>query len=253
MCDMVSSYLDNVDYGYDQINVGSSEINDVFKTLDTNSITNIDTIRERELRMFNKLNSYKPPPGSPSYNYCSPNLFNATGVQKVQERHNVKENIENYYYGSGNNLKNQLNYPQSNTQATSEYPQTFYQTQFPQSSVRPIPNDKMFKYFPTEYNFALEQRQKRYTKKQKNKKTNTELFQNDLYEDQNEVEYLQEEMDTMEQKNNLLIVFIFFLVIIVLVQYAKSNNNPIQVMLIPSKEFTKETLVNSSDKVSSDK
>lgn len=233
---MVSSYINNADYGYDQVNVGSDEFNDILRTLDTNNIDNIGTIREREVRMFNKLNSYKPSGFAP-YNYCSPNLFNATGVQKIQERSNMKQNIEDYYYASGNNMKDQLNYPLPNTQETLNYPQTFYQTQTPKVPIKPIPNKAMFKYFPTEHNFALEQKVKHTGKKSKQK---SESFRNnsdsESSEDDNDIEYLQEEMEKMEQKNNLLVIFIFFLVIIVLVQYTKTKASDQKIVVLPMPE-----------------
>lgn len=205
---MVHSYLDNVEYGYDQINVGSSEFNHVLNTLDTNNIHNIDTVREREIRMFNKLNEYQPLQTTPikkltSYNYCRPDLFSLGGEQHVQLRHNIKENDEDYHYGSGNNFKDQINYyTHSNKQEKLGYTQDLYQKQTPRINSNRCNS---------------------------NKKIQIESF----YDNQDDIVFLQEELDKIEQKNNILVIFIFFLVIIVLVQYVKMNNDPIQVLLVP--------------------
>ena len=43
----------------------------------------------------------------------------------------------------------------------------------------------------------------------------------------------EEEMEKMEQKNDMLVLFIFLLVIIVLVQYAKTANDPMKVLVVP--------------------
>ena len=50
-----------------------------------------------------------------------------------------------------------------------------------------------------------------------------------------DVQYLQDELEDLEKKNNMLVLFIFFLVIVVIVQYAKVNNDskPMQLMFIP--------------------
>ena len=45
----------------------------------------------------------------------------------------------------------------------------------------------------------------------------------------------------MEQKNNMLLLFIFFLVVIVLVQYAKHNNDPLKILLVPVDKSQKQT------------
>jgi hypothetical protein len=155
MCDMVNSYLDIADYGYDQINIGSSDINQILNTLDTNSIHDIDTIREREVRMFSKLNAYQPLQSIPNDKY-KPNLYGEAGSERVKLRRNVK---------------------------------------------------------------AIQLKEKK-----------TESFQGEM----SDIEYLQDELYKMEQKNNMFVIFIFFLVIVVLVQYAKGSNDPMRILVVPT-------------------
>lgn len=201
---MVTSYLDNPDYGYDQISVGTDEYNRIIDTLDTNSINDIDTIRERELRMFKKLNEYKPHV-HPTDQYkplsdCHSNKIPCSSLDRDQHRINTRANIENHYIGSGSELKEQLEY---------DSPKKYFPT-YPNLFKKPTPSDKQIKKLK--------------------KKETKEGFYNDL----SDLEYLQVELDRMEQKNNMFVIFIFFLVIVVLVQYAKSNNDPMRIVLIPS-------------------
>jgi hypothetical protein len=201
MCDMINSYLDNAEYGYDQINIGSSDINQILNTLDTNSIHDIDTIREREVRMFNKLNDYQPLQSNP-YNDYQPNLYGEAGSERVRSRRNVKEDIEKYYYGTGSVLKDQLKYPSETNQTTIDYPM-LYRKQTP----------------------SLSQLKAMQLKEKK-----TESFQGEI----SDMEYLQDELYKMEQKNNMFVIFIFFLVIVVLVQYAKGSNDPMRILVVPT-------------------
>lgn len=218
---MVHSYLDNVEYGYDQINVGSSDYTHILRTLDANSINKISTIREREMRLFNKLNTYQPLQ-TPSkeklapFNPCKPDLYNLGGDQRVKLRHNVKEDVEKYYYGTGNNFKDQLPYPHNDNQCTRNYPWSVYTNPTP-----PCKSPKQSKSYQL---------------------IKSEGFHSSM----DDMEYLQEEMDKMEQKNNMLTIFIFFLVIIVIVQYAKTANDHMQVLVVPIPEKKKSESTESS-------
>lgn len=51
----------------------------------------------------------------------------------------------------------------------------------------------------------------------------------------NDMQYLQNELYELEQKNNMLTMFIFFLFIVVMIQYAKVSNDtrPMQVLMMP--------------------
>jgi hypothetical protein len=216
-CELVHSYLDDADYGYDQINVGSSDFNRILDTLDANHINNISTIREREIRMFNKLNAYQPLQTSSKtklapFDSANPNLFSLGGEQRIQLRNNVKADVENYYYGTGNEFKDQLSYPKPPGQCNMAYPSMLYTKQTP-------------------------------SEKKANKKT--EGFQRTPkrvhFKEDDDVEQLQDEIDKMEQKNNMLLLFIFFLVVIVLVQYAKHNNDPLKIVLVPVDKSQKQT------------
>lgn len=99
MCDMINSHFDNVDYGYDQISFGPNVIDPILKTLDTNSINKINPIRERELRMFNKLNTYK---SSYPLNTYTKNLNYSTDLSDMDDYPRVQ-------HRSNNHIKNQLN------------------------------------------------------------------------------------------------------------------------------------------------
>ena len=217
-CELVHSYLDNADYGYDQINVGSSEFNRILDTLDADSIDNIGTIREREMRMFNKLNAYQPLQ-TPSktklapFNSANPDLFSLGGDQRIQLRNNVRTDVENYYYGTGNEFKDQLSYPRPPGQCNMAYPSMLYTKQTP--SEKKDNNEKTEGFYKTP--------------------------QRVHFKEDNNVEQLQDEIDKMEQKNNMLLLFIFFLVIIVLVQYAKHNNDPLKILLVPVDKSQKQT------------
>ena len=85
---MIQSYLSGEEYGYDQINVGSDEFSQIFKTLDTDS--NIDLIRNRENRIFNKINSTIEQPVK--------NLFNTSPVlNKPDNVSDMYQIFEKYY------------------------------------------------------------------------------------------------------------------------------------------------------------
>lgn len=190
---MIQSYLTGEEYGYDQISVGSDEFNETLKTLDTNSIHKIPTIREREMRLFNKMNNYEDNRKKLApFDVCDPNLFSLGGVQRKNLRDNMKENIERYYYGTGDSENIQLKYAKKRT--CDHYPQII--------TDEPMKREPMI--------------------------------------NPNDMEYLQEEMDELERKNNILVLFIFFLVVIVLVQYSKSNNDPMKVLILPE-SVTKTT------------
>jgi len=205
---MIHSYLDSADYGYDQINVRSCEFNQVLKTLDSNSIHHIDNIREREIRMFNKLNEYQPQSKkktqSKDYN---PNLFSIDGERRIQERRYVKDHIEDYYQGSGNNFKDSMEYPHPNEQVTASYPESMYRAQTPH-------------FTP------------------KKKQCEPEGFHDRIIDSDN-IENLHDDIEHMKQKNNILVMLIFFLTVIVLVQYAKSNNDPVRLIFVSDKNQDK--------------
>jgi hypothetical protein len=48
----------------------------------------------------------------------------------------------------------------------------------------------------------------------------------------NDIDFLQNEINTMDKKNSNLVIFIFLLVIIVLIQFAKSSNNPVKIYMM---------------------
>lgn len=180
----MSSYSFGTEYGTDQINVGSDNIRDYLNANDSNSMHQINTIRDREVRLLKKLKQYTPTcdqnRNRTSIDFCHPNVYSQDGVYDTSRRRDIIDNIENNYY-SGRQLR---------------------------------------------VNNCLPSKLK---KKSSGGTTVKEGFGVD------DVQYLQDEMEDLEKKNNMLVLFIFFLVIVVLVQYAKVNNDskPMQLMFIP--------------------
>lgn len=183
-CELVHTYLDNADYGYDQIKVGSSEFNRILDTLDTNIINNIDTVREREIRMFNKLNAYQP--------------IQTPSKAKLAHFNSANHNLFNF--GDEHYVQCDMNHPSM-----------LYMKQTP----------------PKKANERKEGFNEKYKRVQ--------------LEEYNNIEQLQDEIENMEQKNNMLLLFIFFLVVIILVQYAKHNNDPLKILLVPVDKTQKQT------------
>lgn len=205
---MVHSYLDNAEYGYDQINVGSSSYNNILRTLDANNINKISTIQEREIRLFNKLNAYKhPQPNNiekkPMTYSDNLDLYSLGTDHRIKLGHYAKKNVEDYHYGTGNAFKDQLQYPQVNKQYTKNYPWSTFTKVTPE-------HPPQIKKISDGFN------------------NNTDI---------NDIEYLQEEYDKLEQKNNMFIILIFFLAIIVIVQHTKlSNGPPMHVVFVPNSD-----------------
>lgn len=83
---MIQSYLTGDEYGYDQINVGSDEFSQFFKTLDSNNINDIDTIRNREVRLFNKMSNTMENPTISSKPLLSDPGHNYQGFEKYYEK-----------------------------------------------------------------------------------------------------------------------------------------------------------------------
>lgn len=47
-----------------------------------------------------------------------------------------------------------------------------------------------------------------------------------------DIQFLQDELDAAEKKNNTLIMFVLFLVVVVMIQYSKVSNDPYQKILL---------------------
>ena len=52
----MSSFLFGTEYGTDQISVGSDNIRDYLNKDDSNELSQINAIRDKEMRLFKKLN-----------------------------------------------------------------------------------------------------------------------------------------------------------------------------------------------------
>lgn len=96
------SYNLGTDYGYDQINIDSNDFRDFLSTTDANRLHNIDKINERETRLLQKINRFKPTCAQNrdrnSIDYCPPSLYSKEGSNIEQNRMEMRKNIEDYYF-----------------------------------------------------------------------------------------------------------------------------------------------------------
>lgn len=91
----MDSYLNN--YGYDQIDVGPSDFTDVLKGITNKNINKIDSINDREARIFNKLNSYLPNMNINKKKEISESYTNHDGniqylqnqIEKMEKKNNI--------------------------------------------------------------------------------------------------------------------------------------------------------------------
>jgi hypothetical protein len=96
------SYNLGTDYGYDQINISSNDFRDFTLTGDANRLNNIDKINERETRLLQKINRFKPTceqnRDRNSIDYYPPSLYSKKGSNIEQNRMEMRKNIEDYYF-----------------------------------------------------------------------------------------------------------------------------------------------------------
>ena len=101
-------YSSGADYGYDQINVGSDNFKDFLNTTNANRLSNIDKIREREVRLLRKIEQIKPSCQENRDRYftdhCPPSLYTKAGSYIEQQRMNKRRNIEDHYF-SGKEMR----------------------------------------------------------------------------------------------------------------------------------------------------
>ena len=95
-------YSSGADYGYDQINVGSDNFKDFLNTTNANRLSNIDKIREREVRLLRKIEQIKPSCQENrdrySTDHCPPSLYTKAGSYIEQQRMNKRRNIEDHIF-----------------------------------------------------------------------------------------------------------------------------------------------------------
>ena len=128
---MNNSYLTGTEYGYDQISINSDEYYHTLKTLDTNSINKIPTIREREMRVFHKMNI-------PDNNIVcdrKPDLFSPNGVKCKEKRDNIRKNIEEYYHDTNNGRIARNMLQTQSRPCTNNYPHMVHTDKFMQESM----------------------------------------------------------------------------------------------------------------------
>ena len=108
----MSSYDALVGYGTDEFHVSSDDLDGFAGDFTTDYLreTSVSKIRDRELRMMNKVNQYMP---THDYNkhqnnidYCRnyPDMYSSKGVYDQQKRQSRRENIEQHYF-SGREIR----------------------------------------------------------------------------------------------------------------------------------------------------
>jgi hypothetical protein len=194
------------------------DIDDSFKlalsTTDANSLHEIDNIKKREDRMFKKLTDLQTSQTSPNKdctNCCGTDICGLKGNQRFETRNNIKKNIEDYQYRP-------VKYPQFDSQGI--YPGTTQLTKnYPNSILQNIKKSE----------------NSQSVKRNSNSRISEAFGQSSDTHSDTDIEFLQNEINAMEKKNNNLVIFIFLLVIVVLIQFTKSNNDPVRVFMMPQK------------------
>ena len=230
------SYNLGTDYGYDQINVDSNDFRDFLATTDANRLHNINKINERENRLIQKINRYKPTcaenRGRNSIDYCPPGLYSKAGSNIEQNRMEMRKHIEDYYF------------------AGKEYRIGDCQSP-PQKSPQFKPAQERLRNSVKNYLEADRERVNSTHANSTRANSTREGFSGGEGFDSNDLRYLHDELENMDKKNNMLMLFVFFLVIVVMVQYSKINNNsqPMKLMILPAGvENGKVSIVESPEK-----
>jgi len=100
--------LFGTEYGTDQISAGSDNIRDYLNTDDSNELSQINAIRDKEMRLFKKLNSYTPTCESNKnrkyMDYCQQSVYANDGMNREKLRQDIINDIENKYF-SGREIR----------------------------------------------------------------------------------------------------------------------------------------------------
>ena len=104
----MSSFLFGTEYGTDQISAGSDNIRDYLNKDDSNELGQINAIRDKEMRLFKKLNSYTPTCESNKnrkfMDYCQQSVYANDGLRREKLRQDIVTDIENKYF-SGKEIR----------------------------------------------------------------------------------------------------------------------------------------------------
>lgn len=190
----MNSYFNGDEYGYDQINVGSTDFN-IYKSFNTN--TQIDNIREREKRLLNKMNNFSSDGNLKPFATCAPSKECDKYLSSSKQTNNNHHHDHTY---------------ERNYDTHGLYPKKKDDCQYYHQNI--ISGNKTI--FP----FLKREQEGMYGGE-------THIGNHNI-----DVEKLHNQIDELDQKNNLLVIFIFFLVIAILVQYSKHNNDPLKVLMV---------------------
>ena len=104
----MSSFLFGTEYGTDQISAGSDNIRDYLNKDDSNELSQINAIRDKEMRLFKKLNRYTPTCESNKnrkfMDYCQQSVYANDGLHREKLRQDIVTDIENKYF-SGKEIR----------------------------------------------------------------------------------------------------------------------------------------------------
>ena len=202
----MSSFLFGTEYGTDQISAGFDNIRDYLNKNDSNELSQINAIRDKEMRLFKKLNSYTPTCESNKnrkfMDYCQQSVYADDGMQREKLRQDIINDIENKFF-PGQEIRERDCIPDKKEKIKSEGFNNINRL----DNFNRLDNNN-FNNFNRLDNFN-------------NNFNNINSIQNKIYE--------------IEKKNDMLLLFIFFLVIVVIIQYTK-NIDKMQIMTAPTQQ-----------------
>jgi hypothetical protein len=97
----MSSYSFGAEYGTDEINVGSDDIRDYLNADDSNEMSKINAIKDRETRLMQKIKHYTPTCGGDyKSDPCNPDVYSIEGQRRHERRRDIAKNIEDHYFSN---------------------------------------------------------------------------------------------------------------------------------------------------------
>jgi hypothetical protein len=96
----MSSYFNGTHYGYDEINVNSSDFTDIVNNFDSNGVT---SVKSRELRLQQKL---LMKPITDPYDDLKVDHYSTAGIDKTKIRRQIIRDPEDYFVMGQNDYNN---------------------------------------------------------------------------------------------------------------------------------------------------
>ena len=210
----MSSFLFGTEYGTDQISAGSDNIRDYLNKNDSNELSQINAIRDKEMRLFKKLNSYTPTCESNKnrkfMDYCQQSVYADDGMHREKLRQDIINDIENKFF-SGQEIRGHDCIPDKKEKIKSEG----------------FNNGNRLDRLDNFNNF--------------NRLDNGNRLDNfNRLDNSNNINSIQNKIYEIEKKNDMLLLFIFFLVIVVIIQYTK-NIDKMHIMTAPTQQALSQT------------